>query len=186
MGFITIQYEIMEQGSTNSLMNDRIKNPDIFNEYDDETLLEEKNNHSLYYKVKYIKYPKIGIDVEGLSKWAKDNNYSNATDDEKENIRWNGTKEHLQENMNPKVMLRIRLTKWAESKRIIDTNTGLVTAESPSPPPTPLFYKILDYDEDKYEWIFPDDLVNTKIYTYNRIWRIDSKTMEQIEPHIIV
>jgi len=185
MPFVFIPYQIMEIGNTKNLLNDRINNPDILNEYDDETIKEQISKYSVYYKVKFIKYPKIGIDIDKLFQWGIDNNFiSLATKKEKTTIKWDGTKEYLIRKgpIKGSIMLRKRLTKWAESKQVIDSKTGLLTNDSPRKPNINIFCKIIDYGEDRYEWVFPDELINTNIYNYQRQWLIDPITYRRIEP----
>jgi len=185
MPFVFIPYQIMEIGKTQNLLNDRINNPDILNEYDDETIKEQISKYSVYYKVKFIKYPKIGIDIDKLCQWGIDNNFiSLATKKEKATIKWDGTKDYLiiKGAIKGSIMLRKRLTKWAESKQVIDSKTGLLTNDSPRKPNINIFCKIIDYGEDRYEWIFPDELINTNIYNYQRQWLIDPITYRRIEP----
>ena len=189
MGLIYIPYIILEQGNTKNLMKDRESNNEIFEDYDDESLLEEIDQNALYYKVKFPNYPTVGIDVEGLCNWASQNNYrSLATDHEKSKIKWDGTKEHLLEKKRtglPRSLLRNSLTQWVKNKQIKDTKTGLLTNNSPSVPNLSLFYKKIGDGQDKYEWIFPSDIVNTQIYDYSRTRLIDIETYKPIEPKII-
>ena len=186
MTIITVSYEIMEIGKTKNLIHDRVRNPDIFCDCDDETLKEEIDNYSDYYKIKFLKYPIIGLDIDGLSLWAKNSNYiSLATEEEKKAIRWDGTKAQLVEKKPPAIMLRKNLTKWVKRNQIIDKNTGLITSESPIIPQMQCFYKILDYGPDKYEWVFRERLDPTRIYYYQRVWRIDPIAKCKIEPKII-
>lgn len=187
MSIINIPYQIMEIGNTANLINDRINNPDILNDWDDEFIKEQISKHSVYYKVKYIKYPKIGIDIDKLCQWAIENKYiTKATEKEKATIKWDGTKEHLLGKKHiASILLRKRLTKWVESKQVIDTKTGLLSNDSPCKPNIHIFYKILGYGEDRCEWIFPDELINTHIYNYERQWLIDPITHRKIEPKTI-
>jgi len=191
MVLIQIPYIILEQGKTKNLMEDRNRNPDIFADCDDETLLEEIDNWEHYYKVKFPKYPIIGIDIDGLCEWSIQNNYSSlATPEEKSVIKWDGTKKHLLEkgengNVVPRVFLKKRLKKWAENKQIIDCETGLLTEDSPTIPNLSLFYKKLEDGPDRIEWIFPCEIVNSNVYYYTRTKLIDSKTYKPIEPIII-
>ena len=189
MGIIHIPYIILEQGETKNLMKDREKNPDIFEDYDDEILLEEIDQFDHYYKVKFPKYPKVGIDIDGLCKWAEQNKYiSLATPEEKRFIKWDGTKKHLLEkkiNVVPKVFLKTRLKKWAESKQIKDSKTGLLTEDSPIIPKLSLFYKKIEDGPDKYEWIFPCEIQNSPAYYYTRTKLIDPDTYKLIEPKMI-
>ena len=71
MTIIHIPYIILKLGYTKNLMKDRISNPDIFDDWDEETLAEEIHNHDYYYNVKYPKYPKSGIDIDRLCEWQK-------------------------------------------------------------------------------------------------------------------
>jgi len=186
MTIISIPYVILKLGYTKNLLKDRISNPDIFGDYDDETLAEEINNHECYYKVKYPKCPKSGIDIDRLCKWAIETRYiSDATNEEKSFIGWDGTKTQLLEKkVVVRSLLNKRLTQWAK-KRQTYSSSGLLTKDSPIIPHITMFYKILEYGPDKYEWCFPDELVSTNVYYYNRIWEIDPKTYKSIEPTII-
>jgi hypothetical protein len=190
MGLIYIPYIILEKGKTKNLMKDRENNTNIFEDWDDESLLEEIEQNGYYYKVKFPNYPNIGIDVDGLCKWAKENKYvSLASDEEKDKIKWDGTKKNLLEKKTNTrllcLLLRKRLTRWVESKQITDTKTGLLTIESPIGPKLSLFYKKLGDGPDKYEWIFPSSIVNTQIYNYSRTILTDPHTYKAIEPIII-
>jgi hypothetical protein len=189
MGLIHIPYIILEKGNTKNLMKDRETNNDIFGDWDAETLLEHISQNDYYYKVKFPNYPKVGIDMDGLCKWAEQNNYvSLATDEEKYNIKWDGTKKHLLEKKTtglPRILLRKRLKKWAESKQIKDSKTFLLTADSPIIPNLSLFHTKIGDGEDRYEWMFPSDIFNTQIYYYTRTKLIDSDTYKPIEPKII-
>ena len=185
MGLIQIPYIILEQGDTKNLMKDREKNNDIFEDYDDETLLEGIYQYDNYYRVKFPKYPKVGIDIDGLCEWAEQNKYiSLATDEEKSKIKWDGTKKHLLEKKNY-VFLKTRLKKWAESKQIKDSETGLLTEDSPSIPKLSLFYKKIEDGPDRYEWIFPCEIQNSHAYYYTRTKLIDPDTYKSIEPKMI-
>ena len=185
MTIIRIPYIILKLGYTKNLMKDRISNPDIFGDWDEETLAEEIHNHDYYYKVKYPKYPKSGIDIERLCEWAKENRYvSDATNEEKLSIKWDGTKEHCIKKGIQRVLLRKRLTQWINKKQKY-TKSGSLTKDSPIIPHISMFYKILEYGPDRYEWIFPNELVSTNVYYYNRIWDMDLSTHTRIEPTII-
>jgi len=189
MGLIHIPYIILQQGDTKNLMKDRKNNNDIFEGCDDETLLEYIEKYEHYYKVKFPKFPQIGVDIEGLCDWAEQNNYiSLATDEEKSKIKWDGTKKHLLEkgqNTVPRIFLKKRLRKWAESKQIIDIKTGLLTDDSPIIPNLSLFYKKIEDGEDRYEWIFPCEIENSQAYYYTRTTLIDPDTYKSIEPKMI-
>tara|TARA_B100001142_G_scaffold256433_1_gene257825 strand:+ start:63 stop:638 length:576 start_codon:yes stop_codon:yes gene_type:complete len=191
MGIIHIPYIILEQGEAKNLLKDREKNSDIFDGCDDETLLEYIEKYEHYYKAKFPKYPKVGIDIDGLCKWAEQNNYiSLATDEEKTKIKWDGTKKHLFEKgkngfVVPRVFLKKRLIKWAESKQIKDSKTGLLTEDSPIIPNLSLFYKKIEDGPDRYEWIFPCEIENTQAYYYTRTTLIDTETYKPIEPKMI-
>ena len=187
MPFIDVPYIILEIGYTKNLKTDRISNPDIFNDWD-EDLIEEMSDYECYYKVKYPKYPKCGIDIDRLCEWANENRYvSDATMDEKNVIKWDGTKEHLLEKIKISrsgVFLRKRLIQWVK-KRQKYNESGLLTEDSPIIPNLTIFHKIIEYGPDIYDWIFPCELENTNIYNYKRIWDIDSITLHNIEPTII-
>ena len=187
MGFIQIQYIVLEQGKTKNLMKDREKNPEIFEDYDDETLLEGIDKYDNYYRVKFPKYPKVGIDIDGICEWAEQNNYvSLATDEEKTKIKWDGTKKHLLEinGFGTRIILKNRLKKWVESKQIKDSETGL-TCDSPIIPKISLFYKKIGDGPDRYEWIFPCEIENSQLYYYTRSILIDPDTYKPINPKMI-
>ena len=136
--------------------------------------------------IKFLKYPRTGIDIDMLSQWAENSNYiSLATEEEKKTIKWDGSKEQLVAKKISAIVLRKNLTKWAKRNQIIDKNTGLPTSESPIIPPMQCFYKIVGYDSDKYEWAFPERLETTRIYYYQRVWAIDPNTYQNIEPKIL-
>lgn len=166
MGFINIYYNILQKGNTEEIINDRIQNPTMFDDWDNESLSEEIKKNKYYYKVKFIKYPKIGIDVDKLMEWAEENKYKElATEDEKISINWDGTRENLLLK-KCRIVFKRRLIKWAESKQVIDSKTGFLTDESPIIPNKYIFYKVIDYGSDRYEWIFQNELYNTEIYNY--------------------
>jgi hypothetical protein len=168
MGFVNIYYKILEKGNTKDLMNNRKHDTTIFHDWDNDSLQHEIKNNKYYYKVKFIKYPKIGIDIDKLFKWSIQNNYqSHATQEEKLHIKWDGTKKDLLgKKMGVGIILRKRLIRWVESKQVINSNTGLLTSNSPIIPSIRIFYKIIDYGTDRYEWIFQHEIYNTKIYNY--------------------
>jgi len=171
MGFVNIYYKILEKGNTKDLINNRIYDTTIFHDWDNDSLLEEIKNNKYYYKVKFIKYPKIGIDINKLFEWGIQNNYQSlATPEEKLYIKWDGTKEDLLgKKTGIRIILRKRLIKWVESKQVINSNTGLLTSNSPIIPSIRIFYKIIDYGADRYEWIFQNEIYNTKIYNYQQL-----------------
>ena len=188
MGFIQIQYIILEKGKTKNLMKDREKNSDIFEDYDDESLLEGIEKYDNYYRVKFPKYPKVGIDIDGICKWAEQNNYvSLATDEEKTKNKWDGTKKHLLEinGVVSRIIFKNRLKKWCESIQFIDSKTGLLTEESPIVPNLSLFYKKKEDGPDRYEWIFPCEIENSQLYYYTRSILIDPDTYKPIKPKMI-
>ena len=174
MGFLTIQYKVLKQGLTANLLTDREHNKDIFpveeNGWDIESIHEGIKQNKYYYKIKYPNYPITQLDIEGLSNWAKENNYdTQATQKEKSIIKWDGTKEHLEKQQFPRVILRIKLVKWVENKQKKDSNTMLLTEDSPTIPHRSLFYKKIGEEPEKTEWTFPNELFNGNIYTYQRI-----------------
>lgn len=189
MTIINVPYIILQQGETKNLLEDRKKTPEIFEGCDDEILFEYIKKYKNYYKVKFPKFPEIGIDIDGLCKWADENNYiSLATDEEKQFIKWDGTRKHLFDkgkNAVPRVFLKKRLRKWAESKQVKYSKTGLLTEDSPIVPNLSLFYKKIEDGPDKYEWIFPCEIENSEAYYYTRNFMVDPKTYKSIEPIMI-
>ena len=184
MGFITIQYKILKQGQTTNLIDD-IKHKDIFNDsndWDDESIQEGIKENKYYYQIEYQNYPITTIDIEGLFNWSKANYLSIATNEEKNSITWDGTKEQLIEKKPyGRVVLRHRLIKWVESKQ----NTMLLTKYSPIIPPRTLFYKKIGEEPPKTEWTFPCELINGNIYNYQRVFDVDSNTGNSIDPEFL-
>ena len=179
MGFINIQYKVLVKGLTSKLIENRIKNKDIFNEengFDMETINDYIKENQYYYKIEYINYPITMIDIEGLLNWAKENKYIlHSTDEERSRIKWDGTREQLI-NKKSRVMLRKRLIKWVESKQKKDKQTMLLTDDSPIKPNITLFYKKIGEEKSRIEWIFPSELKNGNIYNYQRVFDINSNT----------
>jgi hypothetical protein len=187
MGFITIQYIVLKEGLTANLLTDREHNKDIFpveeNGWDIESIHEGIKQNKYYYNIKYPNYPITQLDIEGLSNWAKENNYdTQATQKEKSIIKWDGTKEHLEKRKFTRVILRIKLVKWVESKQQY-RGGGLLTEDSPTIPHRSLFYKKIGEEPEKTEWTFPNELFNGNIYTYQRIFKPDYIT-ESIDPEL--
>lgn len=181
MGFILIQYIVLKKGLTSNLLKDRETNKDIFNEeseWDQESIQDGINENKYYYKIKYPNYPIIDLDIEGLSNWSNENNYlSQATEEEKTYIKWNGTKKHLMDKkVRGKSLLQKRLIKWVESKQPKDSNTMLLTKDSPIIPHISLFYKKIGEEPEKTEWTFPNELYSGTIYNYKQIFVPDSIT----------
>tara|TARA_B110001469_G_C9609239_1_gene303017 strand:- start:129 stop:668 length:540 start_codon:yes stop_codon:yes gene_type:complete len=178
MGFINIQYKVLVKGLTSKLIENRIKNKDIFNDWDMDTIKECIKENKYYYKIEYINYPITMIDIEGLSNWAKENKYIlHSTEEERKQINWDGTSEQLIIKKGiQRVILRKRLIKWVESKKKKDKQTMLLTDDSPIKPNNTLFYKKIGEEKPITEWIFPSDLINGNIYNYQRIFDIDYNT----------
>ena len=172
---ISIFYKIMKKGSTETLMKSRELNPELFAGEDNESLLEEIKYNKYYYNIKFIKYPIIGIDIDKLSEWAKENKYlSDATEKEKLDIKWDGTKKHLIDTFNTSsnrighIILKNKLIKWVKNRQKYDS-VLLLTNTSPIIPHISFFYKKIRDGEDRNVWLFDDHLKNTKIYNYINI-----------------
>jgi len=188
MGFFYVNYIVLKEGLTANLLADREHNKDIFpveSDWDIESIQEGIKINKYYYKIIYPNFPIIKIDIEGLSKWSKENNYvTHATEEEKSKIHWDGTKEHLlRQKIWIKGLLQKRLVKWVESKQKKDSNTMLLTEDSPIIPHRSLFYKKIEEKLDKIEWTFPSELTSGNIYTYQRIFKPDYIT-ESIGPEL--
>jgi hypothetical protein len=188
MGIITIQYKILKQGQTSNLIDD-IKHKDVFNDsdyWDDSSIQEGIKENKYYYQIEYQNYPITTIDIEGLYNWSKENYLSIATDEEKNSIKWDGTKEQLIEKKScGRFVLRVRLNKWVESKQTIDSKTMLLTKESPIIPTKTLFYKKIGEEPSKTKWTFPCELINGNIYNYQRVFDVDFNTSKLIDPEFL-
>ena len=188
MGFITIQYKILKQGQTSNLIDD-IKHKDVFNDsndWDDDIIREVIKENKSYYQIEYQHYPITTFDIDRLYNWTKENYLSIATDEEKNNITWDGTKEQLiDKKTSGRIVLRHRLIKWVESKQKKDSNTMLLTKDSPIIPHLTLFYKKIGEEPLKTEWTFPTELINGNIYNYQRVFDVDSNTGKSIDPEFL-
>jgi len=188
MGFITIQYKILKQGHSSNLIDD-LKHKDIFNDsddWDDDSIQEGIKENKYYYQIEYQNFPITTLDIEGLYNWSKENYLSIATDEEKNSITWDGTKEQLiDRKIWARLLLRKRLIKWVESKQKKDSKTMLLTKDSPIIPHHTLFYKKNGEEPPKTEWTFPSELKLSNIYNYQRVFDVDSNTGKSIDPEFL-